>query len=98
MPREAPENVSFYTKIARRDLLQDSFNEAVFMRPGQKLTQALVDIDSVVIDGAVRGVASMTRGSGSALRTTQTGYVRSYAMWILLGALGLVATIWIVTL
>ncbi|MEN9679939.1 MAG: hypothetical protein RLZ57_1068, partial [Actinomycetota bacterium] len=33
----APENVSIFTRIARRDLLQDSFNEAVFMRPGQSL-------------------------------------------------------------
>ncbi len=96
--REAPENVSIFTKIARRDLMQDAFNEAVFMRPGQILTAGLVDIDEAVIDGAVRGVARMTQGSGSALRTTQTGYVRSYAMWILLGAIGLVATIWIVTL
>lgn len=96
--REAPENVSIFTKIARRDLMQDAFNEAVFMRPGQKVTAALVDIDKFVIDGAVRGVARLTQGSGSALRTTQTGYVRSYAMWILLGAIGLVATIWIVTL
>jgi len=96
--REAPENVSIFTKFARRDLMQDAFNEAVFMRPGQVLTAALVDIDTVVIDGAVRGVANMTQGSGSALRTTQTGYVRSYAMWILLGAIGLVATIWIVTI
>lgn len=98
VPREAPQNVSVFTKIARRDLLQDSFNETVFMRPGQKLTQALIAIDSAVVDGAVRGVASMTQSSGAALRTTQTGYVRSYAMWILLGAIGFVATIWIVTL
>ena len=98
VPREAPEKVSIFTKIARRDLLQDEFNEAVFMRPGEKLTAALVAIDKVVIDGAVRGVALLTQGSGAALRTTQTGYVRSYAMWILLGAIGLVAAIWIVTL
>jgi len=32
------------------------------------------------------------------LRTTQTGFVRSYAMWIFLGAVGLVAAIWMVTL
>jgi NADH-quinone oxidoreductase subunit L len=94
----APENVSIFTKIARRDLLQDDFNEAVFMRPGQKLTQALVLTDAAVIDGAVRGVARMTKGSGSVLRNTQTGFVRSYAMWILLGAIGLIAAIWVVTL
>jgi NADH-quinone oxidoreductase subunit L len=98
VPLMAPENVSVFTKIARRDLLQDDFNEAVFMRPGQKLTQALVIADNAVIDGAVRGVAGLTKGTGSVLRLTQTGFVRSYAMWILLGAIGLVAAIWVVTL
>jgi NADH-quinone oxidoreductase subunit L len=98
VPLVAPENVSVFTKIARRDLLQDDFNEAVFMRPGQKLTAALVVADNAVIDGAVRGVAALTKGSGSVLRGTQTGFVRSYAMWILLGAIGLIAAIWVVTL
>ena len=35
----APTNVSIFTRIARRDLLQDDFNESVFMRPGQALTR-----------------------------------------------------------
>lgn len=98
VPVVAPENVSIFTKLARRDLLQDDFNELVFMRPGQKLTEVLVETDQVLIDGAVRGVARLTIGSGGVLRTTQTGFVRSYAMWILLGAIGFIAAIWMVTL
>lgn len=94
----ATDKVTIFTKIARRDLLQDAFNEAVFMRPGQSITRALVKTDIAVIDGAVRGVARITMGSGSLLRRTQTGFVRSYAMWILLGAIALVATIWMATL
>lgn len=98
VPVVAPKDVSIFARLARRDLLQDDFNEAVFMRPGQHLTSALVDIDEVLIDGAVRGVGRMAIGSAGALRTTQTGFVRSYAMWILLGAIGLIAAIWMVTL
>ncbi|MCX6431098.1 MAG: NADH-quinone oxidoreductase subunit L, partial [Actinobacteria bacterium] len=98
VPTEAPTDVSIFTKIARRDLLQDDFNEAVFMRPGQKLTEVLVATDEVVIDGAVRGVARLTQGTGRTLGMTQTGFVRSYAMWIVLGAIGLLAAIWVVTL
>jgi len=98
VPTEAPTDVSIFTKIARRDLLQDDFNEAVFMRPGQKLTEVLVATDDVVIDGAVRGVARLTQGTGRTLGMTQTGFVRSYAMWIVLGAIGLLAAIWVVTL
>ena len=93
----APEKVSIFTRIARRDLLQDDVNEALFMRPGQALTSALVKVDEAVVDGAVRGVGKMALGSGSALRKTQTGFVRSYAVLILIGAVSLITAIWVVT-
>ena len=92
----APENVSIFTKIARQDLMQDRFNEAVFMRPGQALTTTLVAADDAVIDGAVRGVGQVAMGSGSAMRGLQNGYVRSYAAMILVGAIALIGAIWVV--
>jgi len=93
----SPTDVSWATRFARNDLGQDAFNEAVFMRPGQALTRGLVAVDEVVIDGAVHGVGAMAVGSGSTLRRTQSGYVRSYAALILVGALALLAAIWVVT-
>jgi len=96
VPSVAPENVSVFTKIARQDLLQDRFNETVFMRPGQVLTTTLVATDDVVIDGTIRTVGKIAMGSGSALRGLQNGFVRSYAALILLGAVALVAAIWVV--
>jgi NADH-quinone oxidoreductase subunit L len=93
----APENVSALTRIVRQDLLQDVANEAIFMRPGQSLTNALVAVDEKVIDGAVRGVGAMAIGSGSELRKTQTGYVRSYSALILVGAAAIVLGIWVIT-
>ena len=93
----APQNVSIFTKIARKDLMQDAFNEAVFMRPGQGLTTLLVQGDEKVIDGAVRGVAATALGAGSTFRRTQTGFARSYAALILIGAIALIAAIWVVT-
>ena len=94
----APTDVSIFTRIARRDLLQDEFNESVFMRPGQALTRLLVKTDDVVVDGTVRGVAAAALASGSSLRSTQTGFVRSYAALIVIGAVVLIAAIWAVTL
>ena len=93
----APQNVSLFTDIARKDLLQDSLNEALFMRPGQVLTALLVKGDDKVIDGAVRGIAATALGTGSTLRKTQTGFARSYAALILIGAIVLIAAIWVVT-
>ena len=92
----APENVSIFTKIARQDLMQDRFNEATFMRPGQVLTTTLVATDDAVIDGTVRGIGQLAMSSGSALRGLQNGFVRSYAALILVGAVALVAAIWVV--
>ena len=93
----APTDVTWATRFARNDLGQDAFNEAVFMRPGQVITRGLVAVDQVVIDGAVRGVGAMAVESGSTLRRTQSGYVRSYAALILVGALALLTAIWVVT-
>ena len=93
----APQEVSIFTRIARKDLMQDSFNEAVFMRPGQALTALLVKGDESVVDGAVRGVGRTALGAGAALRKTQTGFARSYAALILIGAVALIAGIWVVT-
>jgi NADH-quinone oxidoreductase subunit L len=94
----APTDVSIFTRIARRDLLQDDFNESVFMRPGQALTRLLIKTDDVVVDGTVRGVAATALASGSSLRSTQTGFVRSYAALIVIGAVALIAAIWAVTI
>ena len=93
----APSDVSIFTTIARQDLMQDRFNEAVFMRPGQALTSVLVKSDEVVIDGAVRSVGRAALGSAASLRGIQNGFVRSYAALILIGAFALVAAIWVVT-
>ena len=93
----APQDVSIFTRIARKDLMQDSFNEAVFMRPGQTLTALLVKGDESVVDGAVRGVGRTALGAAAALRKTQTGFARSYAALILIGAVALIAGIWVVT-
>ena len=98
VPVVAPEKVSVFTRIARKDLMQDVFNEAVLMRPGQKLTEGLVKTDYFAIDGLVRLVAGIFAGTSTALRKIQNGYVRSYALIMVGGALALIATIWVVTL
>ncbi len=94
---QAPLDVSGLTKIVRQDLLQDATNEAIFMRPGQSLTKVLVTVDEKVIDGAVHGVGSIAIGSGSSLRKSQTGFVRSYSALILVGAAIILLGIWVIT-
>jgi len=98
VPVVAPEKVSLFTKAARRDLGQDDLNDLLLVRPGQALTTALVKTDENVIDGTVRGIAWLVQYLSYSSKKIQNGYVRSYALIMALGALALVATIWVVTL
>ena len=94
---QAPAKVSVLVSAARRDLFQDEFNEVVFMRPGQSFIKILLNLDYILIDGLVRSVAATSVSAGVRLRTLQTGYVRSYALMMVIGALALITTIWVVT-
>ncbi|MDP9820706.1 NADH-quinone oxidoreductase subunit L [Nocardioides massiliensis] len=96
--REAPANVSVFTKAGRADLYGDAINEALLMRPGQQLTQGLVTFDHTVVDGAVRGTGGLFAGLSNLLRKTQNGYVRSYAASLLAGAFLVVAVLLVVTI
>ncbi len=86
VPVTAPARVSPVTRAARNALYADTVNESLFMRPGQWLTRALVFVDNRGVDGAVNGLAAGLGGSSSRLGRTQTGFVRSYALGILGGA------------
>jgi len=86
VPTTAPVRVSPLVTAARRGLYADAVNEAVFARPGAWLTRALVWLDDRGVDGLVNGAAAGLGGSSSLLRRVQTGFVRSYALGILGGA------------
>ncbi|MCW2634915.1 MAG: nuoL2 [Blastococcus sp.] len=86
VPVTAPVRVSPVTRAARHALYADTVNESLFMRPGQWLTRALVFFDNRGVDGAVNGMAAALGGSSSRLGRTQTGFVRTYALGMLGGA------------
>jgi NADH-quinone oxidoreductase subunit L len=77
---------SFLTTFARRDLYGDAINESLLMRPGQWLTRFAVYFDNRGIDGLVNGLAAGIGGSSGRLRRLQTGFARTYALSILIGA------------
>jgi NADH-quinone oxidoreductase subunit L len=86
VPVTAPVRVSPVTRAARNALYADAVNESLFMRPGQWLTRALVFFDNRGVDGAVNGLAATLGGSSSRLGRAQTGFVRTYALGMLGGA------------
>ena len=86
VPTTAPVRVSPLVTAARHALYADTVNESLFMRPGMWLTRALVWLDNRGVDGVVNGAAAALGGSSSRLGRLQTGFVRSYALGILGGA------------
>ena len=96
--RVAPKKVSLVVAAARKDLYGDVMNEALLMRPGQGLTRLINIFDKSVVDGFVNGIGSFTGGVSARLRRSETGYVRSYAMSIVLGTAILVVALLIVGL
>ena len=92
----APENVSEFTKAARKDLYQDILNDRLLVAPGTLLTAGLVRADDRVIDGGVRFVGSFLGATSDALRKVQNGFVRSYALLMLAGLVITVIAVWVI--
>ena len=97
VPAVAPAG-NLITVAARKDLYGDAFNESVLMRPGQWLTRLSVYFDNRGVDGLVNTVAATFGGSSGRLRRVQTGFVRSYALSMFLGAVLLVGALLLVRL
>jgi NADH-quinone oxidoreductase subunit L len=83
---EQPASRSPLTIAGRRDLYGDAVNEAVFMRPGQKMTAGLQRFDAAGVDGVVGGTGTALSEFSSRLRRVQNGFVRSYALTMMAGA------------
>lgn len=65
----------------------DEFYEAIIVRPGYALSDKLMFrlIDTGVIEGVVNGMGIMARLIGSTVRLFQSGVVRTYALFMLIG-------------
>jgi NADH-quinone oxidoreductase subunit L len=86
------------TVAARKDLYGDAINEGLLMRPGQWLTRLSVFFDGRGVDGIVNSVAAAFGGSSGRLRRMESGFVRSYALSMLVGAVLLVGALLLVRL
>jgi NADH-quinone oxidoreductase subunit L len=66
----------------------DDIYDWLFVKPIKFLSTYLLwrFLDVIVVDGTVNGTAKLMRGGGGVLRRLQSGYIRSYGAWILLGA------------
>ncbi|QFG70322.1 NADH-quinone oxidoreductase subunit L [Ornithinimicrobium pratense] len=95
VPVEAPE-ANALTRAARRDLYQDDVNDALFVSPTATMVKGLTEADETLVEGTVTGgtTASLT-GLSSVLRRAQNGFVRSYALTMLIGVVAILGAVWV---
>jgi NADH-quinone oxidoreductase subunit L len=61
--------------------------DVVFVQPAKALARLTSDVvDGKVIDGAVNGVAGLVKRAATGGRLLQTGFVRTYALVLFVGA------------
>jgi NADH-quinone oxidoreductase subunit L len=77
--------------VLQKSYYIDEVYDTVIGRPAEGLARFTAVFDNKVIDGAVNGVARLARGAGGGLRRIQTGFVRQYALGIVIGAVALLA-------
>ncbi len=66
----------------------DEIYYALFVNSTKKISvQLWKRVDAGVIDGSVNGIARLVGGFGSVLRLLQTGYIRNYAFYIVIGCI-----------
>ena len=90
VPLTAPMPVTPLVALARADVGGNAVNETLVARPGIWLTGTLVYTDAKGVDGAVNGLAATLGGLSGRWRHWQNGYVRSYALSMFAGTLGVV--------
>jgi NADH-quinone oxidoreductase subunit L len=78
----------FYTLVYNKYYVDEIYN-AVVVRPLVSISRIVLwrGVDAGLIDGTVNGVGSRSRGIGSILRLLQSGNIRTYAAWVVLGSI-----------
>jgi NADH-quinone oxidoreductase subunit L len=87
-----------YTLVLHKYFIDELYN-VVFIAPLLWISTNVLwhVVDEGVIDGTVNGVARGLRESGGQVREVQSGNARSYATWVVIGAVGvtvLMLVIW----
>ena len=87
VPRTAPQDVSFVTRAGREEVYGNQINDTLVVNPSRHLTTALLANDKYVVDGVLTGGPVAIGAVASLTRRAQNGFVRSYALSLLGGAL-----------
>jgi NADH-quinone oxidoreductase subunit L len=93
LPKKLAQSVHALYLLLLNKYYVDEMYAALMVRPLLWISTNVLwhVVDEGAIDGVVNGSATVARGSGSELRKIQSGNMRSYAAWVILGAVGFTA-------
>jgi NADH-quinone oxidoreductase subunit L len=76
-------------EAARRKFYVDEVYDLTVAQPVNRFSEAVLwkVVDAGGIDGAVNGTGGLAQYWGNTLKRLQSGYTRSYATWVLIGAI-----------
>ena len=83
-----------YTLVYNKYFVDEIYNATV-VEPMVNGSRVVLwrGVDAGLIDGIVNGVGKRSRGLGRVLRLLQSGNIRSYAAWVVLGSVAVLLAI-----
>ena len=93
IPKKMAQSVHALYLVLLNKYYVDEIYAALIVRPLLWISTHVLwhVVDEGAIDGVVNGTATVARGSGAEVRKIQSGNTRSYAAWVILGAVGFTA-------
>jgi NADH-quinone oxidoreductase subunit L len=81
-----------YTTVLHKYYVDEGYG-LLFIRPLLALSTFVFwrGVDQGIIDGAVNGAGTVSKGIGNELRRMQSGNIRSYAAWVAAGGAAVIA-------
>jgi NADH-quinone oxidoreductase subunit L len=91
-PKRLSESMPWLYSFAYHKYYVDEIYAALIVRPLLWISTHVFwhAMDEGVIDGTANGLARAARGTGGELRKLQSGNERSYASWVVIGAVGFI--------
>jgi len=91
IPKRLAESLPVLGNLLANKYYVDEFYDTIIVKPYWRLCDAFNGFDKKFVDGLVNATGAFTEVCSQVLKLFQTGQVRRYALWFMLGA---VAVLW----
>lgn len=95
VPVTAPQG-GLLVNLARNDFYQDAVNDGALVIPGNMIVDGATALDDVAVAGGATGLGRGLAGLSTSVAKVQNGFVRSYALMMLLGVVVILSAVWVV--